>query len=63
MKTPAQLRIPQAFAFTPPRPTNSTFGRWVVYYMRERFTYSANDHAFFWRKADAMAFYKANKNN
>ena len=55
------LKIPKAFNFSDPKKSNSTLGRWVVHYMREHFTKSVNDHAYFWRKCDALAFVTANR--
>jgi hypothetical protein len=59
-QTQHSLRIPQAFAFQAPAKSNSSCGRWVVRYSREHFTHTVSDIAYFWRKADAMAFYQAN---
>lgn len=59
-RSPESLRIPAAFAFSPPRKAVSLAGKWVVTYYREHFTHTVMDCAYFWRKADALAFYRAN---
>ena len=47
--------------FTEPAKSNSSFGRWVVFFYRNGFTYLKHEQAFFWKKKDALEFVKANQ--
>lgn len=54
------LVIPGAFNFAPPVKCSTSYGKWVVRFYRERMTHTVNDHAYFWRKKEAVEFYKVN---